>query len=179
MDVDETIIAFVCCIQVPPNCEDCPQQGPVPAKQPGAGDTCRQAVKDSVYHWLKYAKEVYDRRGNEEKASEQRSDGSDGRLAAGWPTEDTATQDHSAVYEDRGRRRVFQHDGSSEGSHDRSAVCGTGNGGHDAVKKKPVPAEPEGGGPSWWYVCGECHGAIDYKIEECPHCHNQVDWTGF
>ena len=46
-------------------------------------------------------------------------------------------------------------------------------------EKKPVPAEMEGGGRSWWFVCGECHGAIDYKVEECPHCHTPADWTGF
>ena len=46
-------------------------------------------------------------------------------------------------------------------------------------EKKPVPAEIEGGGWSWWYVCGECHGAIDYKVKECPHCKTPVDWTGF
>lgn len=178
MNIDDTMQAFVCCVRVPPNCAACPQLGPVPAKQPGAGDTCRQEVKDSVYHWLEYVKEVYDRGGNEEKASKQRSNGPDGRLTARRPAEDTATQDHSAVYEDGGRRRVFQHDGSSAGNHDRNTICRAGNGRHGAFVKNNIPAELEGGGWSWWFVCGKCHGTIDYKVEECPHCHNLIDWTG-
>ena len=41
---------------------------------------------------------------------------------------------------------------------------------------KPVPAELEGGGCSWWYVCGECHGEIDWKDKICPHCKTPVKW---
>lgn len=45
-------------------------------------------------------------------------------------------------------------------------------------EKKPVPVEMEGGGWSWWYVCGECHGAVDPKERTCPHCGNTLDWSG-
>lgn len=41
---------------------------------------------------------------------------------------------------------------------------------------KPVPAEIEGDPHSWWYVCGECHGAIDNKDKFCRHCGKQVKW---
>lgn len=37
--------------------------------------------------------------------------------------------------------------------------------------------EIEGDGRStWWYVCGECHGAVDYNAEVCPHCKAELDW---
>ena len=41
---------------------------------------------------------------------------------------------------------------------------------------KPVEAEIEGGGWNWWYVCGECHGAIDPKDEKCRHCGHPIIW---
>ena len=44
--------------------------------------------------------------------------------------------------------------------------------------KKPVPAEMEGGGHTWWYVCGDCHGAIDWRDKVCPHCKATIDWNG-
>lgn len=41
----------------------------------------------------------------------------------------------------------------------------------------PVPAEYEGDARStWWYVCGECHTAIDYKTERCPECGRRIRW---
>ena len=40
----------------------------------------------------------------------------------------------------------------------------------------PVKPDTEGGYPSWWYVCGECHGPIDYKEEICRHCGVKVGW---
>lgn len=38
------------------------------------------------------------------------------------------------------------------------------------------PAEPEleGGGSTWWHVCGECHGAIDDGDMFCKHCGKPV-----
>lgn len=39
-------------------------------------------------------------------------------------------------------------------------------------------AEMEGGGITWWYVCGECHGAINYLADECRHCHALLSWEG-
>lgn len=32
----------------------------------------------------------------------------------------------------------------------------------------------EGGGRNWWYVCGECHGAIDYRDNYCKHCGRKI-----
>ena len=40
----------------------------------------------------------------------------------------------------------------------------------------PVPAEIEGGGVTWYYVCSECHTAIDYKTEKCPECGRRIKW---
>ena len=40
-------------------------------------------------------------------------------------------------------------------------------------------AELEGGGSTWFYVCGECHGAVNYQAETCPHCGAILGWDGF
>ena len=40
-------------------------------------------------------------------------------------------------------------------------------------------AELEGGGSSWQYVCGECHGAINYQADICNHCGAILSWDGF
>lgn len=42
--------------------------------------------------------------------------------------------------------------------------------------KRSIPheMETEGGGFSWWYVCPECHGAIDEKDSFCRHCGQAV-----
>ena len=47
MNLDDTIKAFQCCIQKPPDCANCPEQGP------GLGIECRNDVKASVLLWLK------------------------------------------------------------------------------------------------------------------------------
>lgn len=52
MDINDTIQAFKCCIKIPPDCGNCPQQGP------GFGIVCKQAVKDSVSYWLYEAKKA-------------------------------------------------------------------------------------------------------------------------
>lgn len=49
--IDDTITAFRCCVQTPPDCAKCPMQGP------GFGFACRQKVKDGVAFWLNRAKE--------------------------------------------------------------------------------------------------------------------------
>lgn len=41
-----------------------------------------------------------------------------------------------------------------------------------------VEAEIEGGGNYWWYVCGECHCVVRYKIPTCPCCKNELIWDG-
>lgn len=37
-------------------------------------------------------------------------------------------------------------------------------------KQEPCVIEIEGGGPSWWYVCEECHGSVDSSDSFCRHC---------
>ena len=44
-------------------------------------------------------------------------------------------------------------------------------------EQDPVEPELEGGGSSWWYVCGECHGAIDENDLFCRHCGRPVKQT--
>lgn len=46
-----------------------------------------------------------------------------------------------------------------------------------AERITPAEAEIEGGGSSWFYVCGECHGAINPKDKYCRHCGRPVEWT--
>ena len=41
-------------------------------------------------------------------------------------------------------------------------------------RNEPQRIESEGGGYSWWYVCPECHGAIDEKDSYCRHCGQAV-----
>ena len=41
-------------------------------------------------------------------------------------------------------------------------------------KRMPKEKEMEGGGSSWWYVCPECHGAIDSQDHFCRHCGQAV-----
>ena len=41
-------------------------------------------------------------------------------------------------------------------------------------KRMPQEMEMEGGGSSWWYVCPECHGAIDSQDHFCRHCGQAV-----
>ena len=38
-------------------------------------------------------------------------------------------------------------------------------------------AEIEGGGMSWFFVCGECHTAIDTKDKYCRCCGRKIIWT--
>ena len=38
----------------------------------------------------------------------------------------------------------------------------------------PQEMETEGGGSNWWYVCPECHGAIDEQDRFCRHCGQAV-----
>ena len=43
---------------------------------------------------------------------------------------------------------------------------------------KPVLVDIEGDRWTWWYVCEECHGAVDWKDKTCPHCKSPLDWSG-
>ena len=44
----------------------------------------------------------------------------------------------------------------------------------DLEAKQPKEMEIEGGGTRWWYVCPECHGAIDIQDHFCRHCGQAV-----
>lgn len=47
----------------------------------------------------------------------------------------------------------------------------------ETLTAKPVVAEIEGDGRSfWWYVCGECHGAVDQGDKYCKHCGRRNLW---
>lgn len=48
----------------------------------------------------------------------------------------------------------------------------------EEILKQLEPLEPEleGGGRSWWYVCDECHGAIDFRDRYCRHCGRRQEW---
>lgn len=46
MSIDETITAFTCCVSKPPDCKNCPLQGP------GFGFACRDSLKNWVKYWL-------------------------------------------------------------------------------------------------------------------------------
>lgn len=41
---------------------------------------------------------------------------------------------------------------------------------------KREKAELEGGGHTWWDVCGECHGTIEKRYRWCPYCGREIDW---
>lgn len=43
-----------------------------------------------------------------------------------------------------------------------------------------VPAEYEGDArTTWWYVCGECHAAINWKDKRCKSCGRRISWEGW
>lgn len=42
-------------------------------------------------------------------------------------------------------------------------------------ERQLAEVELEGGGTTWWYVCGECHGAVNYKAKECQ-CGAVLKW---
>lgn len=44
--------------------------------------------------------------------------------------------------------------------------------------RKRAEVYPEGGAGSWWYVCEECHCAVNYKAAICPHCKSELSWEG-
>ena len=46
----------------------------------------------------------------------------------------------------------------------------------DNLQQDPVEAELEGGGHTWWYVCGECHTAIDPRDKFCRECGRRINW---
>lgn len=44
-------------------------------------------------------------------------------------------------------------------------------------KEWTIP-EVEGDRWSWFYVCGECHGQINWHDQQCRHCGRWVNWNG-
>ena len=46
-----------------------------------------------------------------------------------------------------------------------------------AERITPAEAEIEGGGASWFFVCGECHGQIDRSDGFCRNCGHPVEWN--
>lgn len=45
------------------------------------------------------------------------------------------------------------------------------------LKEKSAEAEMEGDANTWWFACGECHGAIDPKDKYCRECGRKIIWT--
>ena len=41
-------------------------------------------------------------------------------------------------------------------------------------RMRPVEAEIDGGGSTWWYVCEECHGSVDRNDQFCRHCGRRI-----
>lgn len=48
----------------------------------------------------------------------------------------------------------------------------------DDFIEEPVEPEMEGGGSSWWMVCGACHGEIDPSDRYCRHCGRGIKQDG-
>ena len=44
-------------------------------------------------------------------------------------------------------------------------------------QQEPVGIEIEGGGSTWWYVCEDCHGAINDSDKYCRHCGRRLKRT--
>lgn len=44
----------------------------------------------------------------------------------------------------------------------------------DTIMMSPVPAELEGGGYNWWYVCGECHSTLNSHDKYCHECGRKI-----
>ena len=48
---------------------------------------------------------------------------------------------------------------------------------HEDYKSSVCP-EIEGDRHSWYYVCGECHGQVNWHDAVCRHCKARLDWNG-
>ena len=41
-------------------------------------------------------------------------------------------------------------------------------------QQEPMEPEIEGGGPTYWEVCGECHGTLGSMDKYCRHCGRPI-----
>ena len=46
----------------------------------------------------------------------------------------------------------------------------------DGLQLRQTEAEIEGGGMIWYFVCGECHTAIDSRDRYCRYCGRGIVW---
>lgn len=46
----------------------------------------------------------------------------------------------------------------------------------ELMRMEPVDPEYEGGQPTWFFVCGECHTALDPKDKFCRECGRRIKW---
>ena len=44
----------------------------------------------------------------------------------------------------------------------------------ESLRSDPEEIEIEGGGHSWWHVCGGCHGNVDIQDKYCKHCGSEL-----
>ena len=47
----------------------------------------------------------------------------------------------------------------------------------DVLQVRTAEAEMEGGGSTWYFVCGECHTAIDSHDKYCRQCGREIIWA--
>lgn len=57
-----------------------------------------------------------------------------------------------------------------------SEVCGKAA--EELQAGENVEPEFEGGGHSWWWVCGECRTMIDERDKFCRECGRRLKWDG-
>ena len=43
-------------------------------------------------------------------------------------------------------------------------------------EQEPLQPELEGGGRSYYMVCGDCHGIVDQGDHFCKHCGREIEW---
>jgi len=48
----------------------------------------------------------------------------------------------------------------------------------ELLKGKEVKVEIEGGGSTWFYVCGECHTSASKHSKYCRECGRMLIWDG-
>ena len=41
-------------------------------------------------------------------------------------------------------------------------------------EQEPVETEIDGGGSTWYHVCGDCHGVVDDYDSYCKHCGRKL-----